>query len=64
MHLTLERLESPGNGEAWKDMGVCGAVGTSYWRWGRKNGPRNCWTAEQDGDNDWTVKKIKDKKNE
>jgi hypothetical protein len=28
MHLTLKRLETPGNGEAWQ------RVGTSSWRWG------------------------------
>lgn len=36
------------------------AVGTPSWRWERRNGTRNRWRAEWDGDDDWTVKKIKD----
>jgi hypothetical protein len=35
-------------------------VGTSSGRQGRRDGIKNCWRAEQEGDNDWTVKKIKD----
>jgi hypothetical protein len=34
-----------------------GGVGTSFWRWGRRNGLRNSLRAEQEGDNDWTVKR-------
>jgi hypothetical protein len=33
---------------------------TSSWRLERKNGMRNCQRAGKEGDNDWTVKKIKD----
>jgi hypothetical protein len=32
-------------------------VEMSSWRQGRKNGLRNCWRAEWEGDKDWTVKK-------
>jgi hypothetical protein len=58
IHLTLERLEAPGSGEAWRGRG---GVGTS-WRWGKRNGMRNCWRADREGDNEWSVKNIKDKK--
>jgi hypothetical protein len=47
MHLTLERLEAPGNGEAWR-LGVEG-VGTLSWRWGKRNGVRNYQRVEQEG---------------
>ena len=57
MHLTLERLEAPGSGEGWRCVQ---GVGTSSWREGRRNGISNCWMAEWEGDNDWTVKKMKD----
>jgi hypothetical protein len=35
-------------------------MGTSSWRWRRKKGMRNCKRVDQEGDNDWTVKNIKD----
>jgi hypothetical protein len=31
-------------------------MGTSSWRWGRRNGMRNNWREDQERD-DWTVKK-------
>jgi hypothetical protein len=34
-------------------------VGAFSWRWGRKNGMRNCQRVEQEGHNEWTVKKLK-----
>jgi hypothetical protein len=35
-------------------------VGASSWRWGRRNGMRNCQRVDWKGDDDWIVKKIKD----
>jgi hypothetical protein len=35
-------------------------VGTSSWRQGKRNGMKNCWRVDLEGDNDWTTKKIKD----
>ena len=50
LHLTLERLEVPGSGEAW-------------WWWGRhplgdrkKDGMRNCGRADWEDGNSWSVK--------
>jgi hypothetical protein len=34
-------------------------MGTSSWRWGRRYGIRNSKRADQEGYNDWTVKKMK-----
>jgi hypothetical protein len=39
-------------------MGCRCRVGTFSWRWGRRNVMRNCWRADWEGDNDWTVKKY------
>jgi hypothetical protein len=39
---------------------VGGMLRTSFWRWGRRNRMRNCWREDQEGDNSWTAKKIKD----
>jgi hypothetical protein len=36
---------------------VCGGLGTSSWRQGRRDVMRNCRKAEWDGDNNWIVKK-------
>lgn len=37
-----------------------GGVGrASSWRWGRRNGMENSQRVDQDGNNNWTVKKIK-----
>jgi hypothetical protein len=33
-------------------------VGTSSWRWGRRNGMRNSQRADQEEDNNWTVKRY------
>jgi hypothetical protein len=41
-------------------MCVFRGVGTFSWRPGRRNG--NCWRAEQEANNDWTVKKKKKSK--
>jgi len=27
---------------------------------GKENGMKSCWRVDQEGDNDWTVKKIKE----
>jgi hypothetical protein len=56
MHITLKRLEAPWSGEVWW-LGV--GVGTLSWRWWQRNGMRNSWMADWEGDNDWTEKKIK-----
>jgi len=37
--MNLERLEAPGNGEVWWDVGGVG-LGTSSWRQGKRNGMR------------------------
>jgi hypothetical protein len=55
MHLALERLEAPESEEAWQAVRVWGGVGTSSWRWERRNGMGNCWRAEQEGNRDRTV---------
>jgi hypothetical protein len=31
-------------------------MGTSSWRQGRRNGIKNCWREDLEGDRDWTVK--------
>jgi hypothetical protein len=51
MHLTLERFKAPGSGEG---VGICGhPLGDE----GGRDGMRNSQGAEQDSDNDWTVKR-------
>jgi hypothetical protein len=56
MHLTLERLEAPRSVETWQNQGEV----TSSWRWGRRNVMRTCRRqTNQEGDNDYTVKKKK-----
>ena len=54
MYLT-QRLEAPGSGEAWHGLGS----GDILLKTGgeRRNRMRNFQRAEQEGDNDWTVKK-------
>lgn len=52
MHLTLDRPEDLGSGDA-KWGGV--KVGTSSWRCGR-SGMRNYERADKEGDTDWTIK--------
>jgi hypothetical protein len=32
-------------------------MGTFSWIWSRRIGMRNCHRVDQEGDNDWTVKK-------
>jgi hypothetical protein len=49
MCLILERPEAPWSGEAWLG-GILLETG------GRRNGMKNCGRADQEGDNDWTVK--------
>jgi hypothetical protein len=49
----------PGNEEAWWSVEGCGGVGTP-WRPGRRNVMRNYKRAEQEVDNNWTLKMIKD----
>lgn len=62
MHLFLDRLETPGNVEFWWGCGGYGGMGSSSWRWGKRNGMRNCQRAELVVNKDWTVKKkTKDK---
>lgn len=56
MHLTLKRLEVPGNGESWWG----GVVGGDILLEMRRNGMRNCQRVDWKGDDDWIVKKIKD----
>jgi hypothetical protein len=43
-----------GVGDILLEMEECGGGG-------RRNGMRNCQRADQEGDNDWTAKEIKDK---
>lgn len=57
MHLFLDRLETPGNVEFWWGCGGYGGMGSSSWRWGKRNGMRNCQRAELVVNKDWTVKK-------
>jgi hypothetical protein len=52
MHQTLKRLEATGSGEAWQGV----RLGTFSWRLGRRCGMRNSQRADQEGDNDWTIK--------
>jgi hypothetical protein len=60
---TLKRLEAPGSGEVWWGGGVGGVEGWEgrdiLLETGRRNGMRNYWRADQEGNNDWTVKKKK-----
>jgi len=49
MHLTLERLEAPGNGETSRDVGRYGGMGTSSGRQGRRNGMRNSQRIQLEG---------------
>ena len=63
-NLTLERLEAPWRSSTGALTGcVCLGGGGLEGRVGYLGHPlgdgekRNCWRAEQDGDNDWTVKK-------
>jgi len=51
MPLTFERHKAPGSGEAWQGEGAI-LLETGE----RRNGMRNCWKANREGDNDWTVK--------
>ena len=60
MPLTLKRLEARGSGEVWWGVwSVCGYILLDTG--GRRNGMRNCQRADQEGNNDWTVKKQKQK---
>jgi hypothetical protein len=54
MHLTSRDLRPQRVG---RYDGV-GVGGTSSWRWGRRNGMKNCQSIDLDEDKDWTVKKI------
>jgi hypothetical protein len=56
MHITLERLEAPGSGEACQGGGV-GGGDILLEKGGRRNGMRNCGRADQEGSKDWAVKK-------
>jgi hypothetical protein len=59
MQLTFERdlrFQEGGDLVVW-GCGVWG-VGPFSWSLRRMNGMRNCQRAEQEGDKDWTVKKI------
>jgi hypothetical protein len=51
MNLTLERIEAAGSGAVW-----WGSVETSSWKRRERNGIRNIWRADQEGNNNWTVK--------
>lgn len=56
MHLTLERPQGVG-GVGW---GGVEEMGTSCQREGRRYGVRNSQRADQEGDNNWTEKVIKE----
>jgi hypothetical protein len=56
MHLTLKRLEAPRNGKAW--MSGVGAWVHPLGDRGSRNGLRNCQRADQEVDNNWTVKNV------
>jgi hypothetical protein len=54
MNLTLDRLEIPEGPGKVEELGM----GTSSWRWGRRKGMITCGRADQERDNDWTIKKT------
>ena len=56
MHITLERLEAPGSGEACQGGGV-GGGDILLEKGGRRNGMRNCGRVDCEGGKDCTVKK-------
>lgn len=60
MHLTLERLEDAGNGEIWWGRAGGDILLEKRSGKGRRNGVKNCLRADQEGDKDCTVKKIKE----
>jgi hypothetical protein len=33
---------------------------TSSWKQERRNGMRNCWRVDREGDNNWTIREIKE----
>ena len=61
MHLTLKRLEAPGNGKAWwNGMGWGGGrweAGYIFLETGRRNGVRKCKKGKLGGGKNWTIKK-------
>jgi hypothetical protein len=54
MHLTLERLGAPGNGEVWWGRGGDIVLET---RDGGRYGIRNCQRVDREGNKHWIVKK-------